>query len=82
MCFLLKLFRLLRDTGTAVPPSVTAALFILIHTLKPVREGGENEEREEGRRGEDEEGGRGGGRGGEEKTKRGRREKEKRGESR
>ena len=74
MCFLLKLFRLLRDTGTAVPPSVTAALFILIHTLKPVRE--------EGRRGEDEEGGRGGGRGGEEKTKRGRREKEKRGESR
>ena len=73
MCFLLKLFRLLRDTGTAVPPSVTAALFILIHTLKPVREGGENEEREEGRRGEDEEGGRRRRKGG---------EKEKRGESR
>ena len=70
MCFLLKLFRLLRDTGTAVPPSVTAALFILIHTLKPVREeermkrgrrgGGERmkrgEERRERRGGEDEKG--------------------------
>ena len=67
MCFLLKLFRLLRDTGTAVPPSVTAALFILIHTLKPVRE---EERMKRGRRGGGERMKRGGGEEGEEGRRR------------